>query len=1112
MSDPDGSAASSSHSTLVPLSLPAGAAHSLAQLPRRARPAAHATRSDWQAFKNQESQQPSVDPEASILRPGTQPFEIVVGGVPEVVHAALNEVYLQRPDGVAEIAEIPPAPDLAAWESAARGLSSQPEIVLYRPELPRAEANLLTLGTTMVFTADDPETAGEIIAAEGWNLVEAPAYAPGRYIVSTASPAVTLDVLRRWKQTGRGSLEGNFRKVQKPRNQAAPRAASPGRSVLAGRFSPDDTLFGDQWHLLNTGQGGGAPGIDANVRGAWQLWSGQGVTIAIVDDGLQLSHPDLVANMATNRPTLHHDWNDATPDDPTPGASNPHGTACAGVAAGRGANNLGITGAAPLASLAGLRLIAAPSTDRQEAEALAWRIQEVDISSNSWGPSDNGPIAGPGPLTTAALQTAVTRGRGGKGNPIFFAAGNGYSSDNSNYDGYANSIYVIAISAVGDGGVASSYSEPGGNIALCAPSNGGNQGITTTDLAGAGGYSPNDYTSSFGGTSSACPLAAGVAALLLQANPTLSWRDVKEILMRSATPVDTGSTTWVNNAAGIAFSTQYGAGMVNATGAVELAADWENLLPMTSASGSTGNVNFLVPDNNQEGVTVEIPIAANFRVESVQINATVLTTFQGDLVASITSPAGTEIDLVGEPRWDGTDNWNAIPLTTPHLWGERSNGTWKVRIADRLAADRAYIRKVDLVVYGSSSPSPPANDAFANAQLFTGTSASFTTSNRGATRQPNEPRHAREAGGGSLWWIYRAQQNGYLTLDTRGSAIDTLLAVYRGGALSGLQEVAFHDNISSSITASEIARIPVVAGQELRIAVDGKNRARGALRLNARLEVAALYDHFADAVAMNGVSWSHDWSNQGSGSGAYTAQSGEPSHAGNLARRSVWYVWRPTANGSATVTTRGSALDTVVAVYQGNQVGRLRMITSNDDETGGRKSSRVVFGVRNGETYYLAVDGKNGATGGYTLAATMNGTVAPAPANDDFANPIPITGAPLRLDGVNLSATGQTGEPGGVQRTSVWYAWKAPRTGVVTVSTDGSTFDTTLGAYLGNSVVGLNALPAFPAGSGTAVNDNVSSTARWSRIRFSVTAGGTYYLRVDGARGATGRYRLNVGY
>jgi len=126
------------------------------------------------------------------------------------------------------------------------------------------------------------------------------------------------------------------------------------------------------------------------------------------------------------------------------------------------------------------------------------------------------------------------------------------------------------------------------------------------------------------------------------------------------------------------------------------------------------------------------------------------------------------------------------------------------------------------------------------------------------------------------------------------------------------------------------------------------------------------------------------------------------------------------------------------------------------------------------------VDGKNGATGTYTLTATMNGAVAPAPANDDFVNPIPIAGAPLRLSGVNMSATGQTGEPGGVQRTSVWYAWTAPHTGVVTVTTDGSTFDTTLGAYIGNSVVGLNALPAFPPGSGNAVNDNVSSTARWS--------------------------------
>ena len=1026
---------------------------------------------------------------------------------------ALDEVFVPRPDGTAEIVEISPARNLGAWDAEARRISPQAEVVLYRPEFPREDGTFLALGRQMVLTAPDLESAQRIIQVEGWSLVEAPTYAPGRYIVGTGGPAYTLETLRRRKQVGQVDLEGDFRKVQVPRNGFSRTAPAPSpRSQMTPLFSPDDSLFGSQWHLLNTGQGGGAPGIDANIRGAWQLWTGRGITIAIVDDGLQISHADLVANMATNRPTLHRDWNDSTTDDPTPGASNPHGTSCAGVAAARGGNNLGVTGVAPLASLAGLRLIAAPSSDRQEAEAMSWRLQEIDISSNSWGPTDNGPIAGPGPLTAAAFETSVATGRGGKGRAFFFAAGNGYWTDNSNYDGYANSIYVTAVSAIGNGGAASYYSEPGGNIAICAPSNGGTLGITTTDLSGPSGYASGDYTSTFGGTSSACPLVAGVAALVLEANPALTWRDLKEILIRSATPVDTGSTTWVNNGAGISFSTQYGAGMVNATGAVELASDWENLQPMISTTGTSGSVSLVVPDNNEQGVSVDIPISSNFRVESVLVRVTAQTTFRGDLVASITSPAGTEVDLVTSSRWDSTDNWSALPLTTPHFWGERSSGTWKFRVADVLAADRARLTRVDLVLYGSTSPSPPDNDAFARSQLFTATPASFSTSNRGATRQPGEPRHAREMGGGSLWWTYRPEQNGYLYLDTRGSSIDTLLAVYRGAGLSTLEELFYNDNISSTTTASQIAGIPVVAGQEYRIAVDGKNRVRGAIRLNARQESRALYDNFSDAMTMGGSSWTHAWSNAGTGGGAYSAQAGEPSHALAPARRSVWYHWRPTANGTATVTTRGSALDTVVAVYQGNQVDRLRLITGNDNESQGRLSSKVVFGVRNGESYYVAVDGKNGAVGAYTLAASMNGVVTPSPTNDDFANPITISGAPLRLTGVNLSATGQTGEPGGAQRTSVWYSWSAPRTGVVTVTSTGSTFDTTLGAYLGSTLVGLNPIPSFPTGSGNAINDNASASVRWSRIRFSATAGNLYYLRLDGARGATGRYQLNLSY
>ena len=136
------------------------------------------------------------------------------------------------------------------------------------------------------------------------------------------------------------------------------------------RQVPNDPLLPRQWHLQNTGQvRSTAERADLNIIPAWNHATGAGVVIGIVDDGLQITHPDLSANSAN---AFHHDWNDTTPDDPTPTSGDSHGTACAGLAAARSGNSLGISGAAPAASLAGLRLVADFSTDASEAEAMEW--------------------------------------------------------------------------------------------------------------------------------------------------------------------------------------------------------------------------------------------------------------------------------------------------------------------------------------------------------------------------------------------------------------------------------------------------------------------------------------------------------------------------------------------------------------------------------------------------------------------------------------------------------------------------------------------------------------------------------------------------------------------
>lgn len=1065
---------------------------------------------------------------ASRNLPGTPPFELVVGGSPVVLQAALNEVYVPRKDGQHEIVEITPVANLQDWQKEASQISPDAEIVLYRPDLPRTENNALMLGSTLIVAAANEEEARALAESDGLEYIRPLGDShTGRYLVGASRPQVSLETLLQEKMKKVSNLEGNYRKVLVPRaGGALPPSSKPAPvvspSLSAGRktprFIPNDVNFPSQWHLYQTSvpNGGTTSGVDVNVINAWDLYKGAGVTIGIVDDGLQLTHPDLSPNISAVS-GIHHDWNDSTPTDPTPSSLNAHGTAVGGVASARGNNTIGVSGVAPEAKLAGLRLVAGPASDADEVDAFGWRNDVIAIKNNSWGPDDDGTsITKLSSSVNAALLSAVTNGRSGLGEVFVWSNGNGGSyasaqfvTDSSNYDGYANSIYVISVGALANTGQASSYTEKGGNVSVTAPSNGGTLGITTTDLSGLSGYTSTDYTSNFGGTSASAPMVSGIVALMLQANPSLGWRDVKEILIRTARPIDTGDSGWVNNNAGIKFNPWYGAGLVDAEEAVNRALDWENLEPMTSASASRTGLNLLIPDNKPEGVTVDLPISSSFRVESVAITVTATHLYRGDLVFTVISPAGTQVRMTGGVRYlDSNSNLDNVTFTTPFLWGESSAGTWQVKAADEWIAISGRLKAASITVYGSSSPVAPSNDNFDKATIVYGQTESISTSNRGSGREKGEPKHTGAQGGGSLWWKIQPRTSGYLTIDTVGSSIDTLISLYTGTSVTGLTDVIGNDDISTTVKQSRISRFAVQPGEIYMLAVDGKNRARGSIRLNFNLEAGALYDNFSDAKPVNANSWSDSRSNA-----TYSSESGEPSHAGvGAASKSVWYLWTPQVTGTATVTTSGSQLDTRLGVYLGRTLGTLREVTSNDNDAG-RKSSKVTFGVRAGENYAIALDGKNGASGNFTISGIIGSAtvpVTPPPTNDAFAGPIAISGAPLSIRASNVNATRQTGEPAGT--TSVWYEWTAPKTGPVTVTTEGSLFDTTLGAYSGSSVSAVVALPSYPNSLVTAENDNAVPGQRWSRIRFSAAAGAKYLIRVNGARGATGRYDLKITY
>ena len=467
------------------------------------------------------------------------------------------------------------------------------------------------------------------------------------------------------------------------------------------RWTPNDPYFSDQWHLDNTGQDNGVSGEDVNITGAWNSVRGTGVVIGVVDDGLEWDHDDLKTNYES---TLDYDYCNYD-GNPNPAGWDAHGTAAAGVAAATGNNGIGVSGAAPDASLAGLMLIACGNSDSDEANALSHLNNDIDIYSNSWGPSDNGQtLSGPGPLMIAAFEDDAYNGRNGLGNVITWAAGNGLSNeDDSNLDGYANSRFTISVTAVDHDGDQTNYGEPGANVLISAPSDGSGVGITTTDNAGNNGYTSSDYTSSFGGTSSATPLVSGVIALMMEANSNLTWRDVQQILVESARKNDPNDDGWNTNGAGLEFNHKYGFGVVDAGHAVDLATNWETLDPEVNLSSGRITVSQTVPDNEPNNPVISsFAVSESIRVESVDVIFDADHTYRSDLDVTLISPDGTESELVNYfSNRDSGNNYNEWQFNSVQHWGEISKGTWTLEVYDDGNQDEGIWNHWELVIHGT---------------------------------------------------------------------------------------------------------------------------------------------------------------------------------------------------------------------------------------------------------------------------------------------------------------------------------------------------------------------------------------------------------------------------
>jgi subtilisin family serine protease len=564
--------------------------------------------------------------------------------------------------------------------------------------------------------------------------------------------------------------------------------------------SGTDPLASEAWHLKNTGQasfstnvgyGRSIAGHDIDIEGALNLGiSGRGVRVAISDTGVEVNHPDLKGNELTG---LHRNYGIQNPsrwhnEDPYPGSPSGipgHGTSVTGLVAAVGWNGLGSRGVAPHAKFAGFQYVISYGSQTEES-VLARTIDqtdgEFDIFNYSYGYRQCSYVQ-EDPTVNEAIASGTAQLRNGKGALYVQSAGNSfyglvsecsgitlpvsYYLGNTNFSSSLTSPHKIIVGSVNAQGLLASYSTPGSGLWVTAP--GGEYGtdapaMVTTDLTGCraglsfvsallntfnGGREELNfgchYNSRMNGTSSAAPVTTGTIALMLQANPNLTWRDVKHIIAETAEVIDNQNYPevidhplsetlpfsyvydyiWQPNATGKFYSNYYGFGRINALAAVLMAQTYNVNLGtyVETIREDDGSWYYSSPtlateitDASAVGISSTIEVRHNFIVESVQIKLNIDHPKPSDLAVHLVSPSGRESRLF---LMNSHTYAAALPtdkeLLTNFFYGEESRGVWRLKVYDGDTGDVGILTGWSIKINGhkvvpdGSNPDPVYN-------------------------------------------------------------------------------------------------------------------------------------------------------------------------------------------------------------------------------------------------------------------------------------------------------------------------------------------------------------------------------------------------------------------
>lgn len=798
--------------------------------------------------------------------------------------------------------------------------------------------------------------------------------------------------------------------------------------------TPTDEAFvdGRLWGLLNTGQNGGKPGADIGVTNAWDFSTGStNVVVAVIDTGIRYTHQDLATQMWRNPGEIagngvDDDSNGYVDDvfgiNAITGTGDPfddhnHGTHVAGTIGAAANNGKPHVGVVWQVRLMGLKFLSSQGFGftSDAITCIDYAVDKgVPISNNSWG---GGPFE-------QALFDSIDRARE---RGMLFVAAAGNSANNNDLNPAYPASYpldnIVSVAALDSNDRLADFSNYGqAAVHLGAPG---------VDIYSSTAGSDSDYQT-ISGTSMASPHVAGIAALLLSQYPGSDVEELKGRLLAGVVPVAA--------LAGRAIT----GGRVNAYNALTATGTGVLQLSVNPPSGSA------ILRGSAQPVFVKVKDL--FGVT----NATVTASVSG----------GGRLTFLNDgqpPDQVGADATYSATLQAPQAVGQMA--------LTIVATAPGKVGSTNTIYY-SVAP-PPPNDDFANATKVPFAGASYSSNNRFASLETNEPRHAASTNAAaSLWWVWSPAQDGPVLMDATGSSINAVLAVYTGSSLTDLQPVA---SSVGSLTQKRPAHVTFEAKAAVAYAIavaSASTNSLGSIRL--RVAPGGRLDNNPPSVFI---------ANPPSGTSVSTRI---------LSLEGTAFDAPPDASGVTEVLVRVN--DGIASPANG---------TTNWTSAVALRPGRNVI-----QAQAIDAAGKVSGTAAIEVSYLPSGV-----ANDLFANAAVLAGDSDSKTVDTTVATKEVGEPqliaGNAGGKSVWFTFVPAADGVVTITTTNSNFDTVMALYgKGN--------PAAPSRVTNLVevvsNDDALEGVTFSKISQAVRANQPYWVAVDGFNGAGGILRLSYSF